>query len=279
MGDKSFDYTNGRLTVRSTTGAPAEMTRADFIDAALIAGQVPDIRIKVPDMEKPAVALKVNEGDEYMMTTYNGSDSSIANQFPVKTGEALAVRLDPHTKQPMLNDNGDIDQWRVKADEIDQLYEMTGEELEGHGMMAAGKNKAYVLDFENGIDIEKPEWNSMQDLPDGCLLLKQVGGESVYGCDKPGMTMFSERDATEKQMLDEMYDRLDDPEFKDLWEQTPSDVKELHGGDFNSYRSAVYGELEHAARYSGLATGSEAMKWGGAMSQDEMERWDGDIDR
>ncbi len=95
-------------------------------------------------------------------------------------GDYITTNLLPETRQPLLNNAEQPDQYVIKVDKFTELYEPFGEICDGFGPVYKAKGVVKAIFFENGFAIVPP-WGGSQLAESGYLFLN---GDEVYGCER-----------------------------------------------------------------------------------------------
>jgi hypothetical protein len=94
-------------------------------------------------------------------------------------GDYIATNLLPETRMPLISSDGHPDQYVIKADRFDDLYEDYGRKNAAYGRVYKAKSIVKAIYFANGFDI-CPPWGGSQVADSGYLFLN---GSEVYGCE------------------------------------------------------------------------------------------------
>ncbi len=159
---------NGRLEA-----AGEKLTREDFDAVAEELGVTPGFAVKMGD--KPVAAMNVVDVATPIVTI-NTQDGSVQAEKMARPGDAIMTRLNKDGT-PKIGETGELDQWVVDADKLEQLYNPLGEENE-HGQVVGGNNEVLYIELPAGGEIEAP-WGGSQEISEGVLQFSVTTGE-VY---------------------------------------------------------------------------------------------------
>lgn len=159
-------YENGILVAEKPLNA------SDFEAIAEALGVNPGLAKKKAD--KATACMRIVQKQE-SVTTLNddGTTQTISIAY---RDDAIVTRLDPDGR-PIY-----ADQWVVKKDQIEKLYDLFTEDLavdEKLGQKVIAKNEVLFISLQKGGSIEAP-WGSVQTIKGPCVLQCSIGTGEVY---------------------------------------------------------------------------------------------------
>jgi hypothetical protein len=152
-----------------TPAGRSPLTAADFFQITRLMGGY-DVLRKIG-----FVAVVIADKSTRVVTYRKGKETDSIAQ----PGDYIATNLTPDTRMPLLSDDGHPDQYVIKADRFDDLYEDFGRKNAAYGRVYKAKSIVKAVYFQNGFDI-CPPWGGSQVADSGYLFLN---GSEVYGCE------------------------------------------------------------------------------------------------